>query len=101
MTVALIPHGVTTANVVIVGTGRVGAVETVVSPTAFEGMDGKTHPAGTLRWLPAGENLPPGLSPGPVTKGHAALLLLALHGHDVTAVAPNLLGTTGRKAKAA
>ena len=97
MVVALIPAGLTTANVVVNG-ATVGVVETVTAPTEFEGMDGNTHPAGTLRWLPAGENLPAGLSPGPVTKGHAALLLLALHGHDVETAAPNLLGITGRKA---
>lgn len=101
MTVALIPAGITSANVVIIGGDRVGTVETVTAPAPFVGMDGQTHPSGTLRWLPAGERLPADLSPGPVTKGHAALLLLALHGHDVEAVAPNLLGITGRKAKAA
>lgn len=95
MTVALIPMGLTSANVVLDGV-TVGAVERVRATKPYVDLDGVTRAPG-FRWLPAGERLPANLTPGPQTKGHAALLLLALHGHDVEAAAPNLLGLT-RKA---
>lgn len=92
MTTALIPMGLTSANVVVNGT-VVGAVEKVRTTKSYYDLNGVLRAPG-MRWLPAGERLPADLSPGPQSKAHAALLLLALHGHDVEKSAPNLLGGT-------
>jgi hypothetical protein len=77
MIVAIIPSAVFAGTVYADGK-QVGTIAQTASTRPFEGLDGQTH-VGT-RWLP--EGLDVNLTPGPVTKAEAALLLLALEGHD-------------------
>lgn len=85
----LMPSAVGEATVILDGR-PVGTVRQTLAPTPFTGMDG-TKRVGK-RWLPADvpvEKYPPG-EPGPTTRVEAALLLLALAGHDPTEAAEAL-----------
>lgn len=85
MIVMLIPSAVHAATVHADGK-PVGTVVQTASTRPFVGLDGQAH-VGT-RWLPKGIDV--NLTPGPVTKSEAALLLLALEGFDPAAAVKSL-----------
>jgi hypothetical protein len=78
MQVTMMPAAVGEATVKVQGK-PVGIIRAIEAPGAFVGYDGHQHTG--ARWVPVGWDVDPDVE-GPVTMQDAALLLLALTGHD-------------------
>lgn len=87
----VMPATATSATVKVSGRA-VGVIEVVEADGEFVGFDGATHTG--HRWVPRDPHGQPVIVdpaiPGPVTRQDAALLLLALRGHDHEASAKAL-----------